>query len=58
MQEQQNGGPAPVGSQGQTNPALAAAMGQGGAGGLAMGPDQFAQQQLQAVQQLGLGAQG
>jgi hypothetical protein len=58
MQEAQNGGPASVGSQGQTNPQLAAAMGQGGAGGLAMAPDQFAAQQMQAVQQLGLGAQG
>jgi hypothetical protein len=58
LQEAQNGGPAPVGSQGQTNPQLAAAMGQGGAGGLAMAPDQFAAQQMQAVQQLGLGAQG
>ena len=50
--------PQPVGSQGQTNPELAAAMGQGGGNGMAMAPDQFAQQQLQAVQQLGLGAQG
>ena len=57
MQAQQNGS-APVGSQGQTNPALAAAMGQGGANGLAMSPDQFAGQQLQAVQQMGMGAQG
>ena len=48
----------PIGSQGQTNPELAAAMGQGGGGGLALSPDQFAQQQLQAAQQLGMGAQG
>ena len=58
MQAEQTRAPAPVGSQGQTNPALAAAMGQGGAGGLSMAPDQFAQQQLQAVQQMGMGAQG
>jgi len=53
-----NGGN-PIGSQGQTNPALAAQMG-GGAGqaGLAMSPDQFAQQQVQAAQQMGMGAQG
>jgi len=57
MQAQQNG-QAPVGSQGQTNPAAAAAMGQGGPNGLSMAPDQFAQQQLQAVQQMGMGAQG
>ena len=48
----------PGGSQGQTNVAAATAMGQGGANGLAMSPDQFATQQLQAVQQLGMGAQG
>ena len=48
----------PVGSQGQTNPALAAAMGQGGADGLSMAPDQFAQQQMQAVQQMGHGRSG
>jgi hypothetical protein len=49
----------PVGSQGQTNPALAAQMGGGsGQAGLSMSPDQFAMQQLQAVQQMGLGAQG
>jgi len=50
----------PVGSQGQTNPALAAGMGgqSNGPTGLAMSPDQFAQGQIQAVQQLGLGAQG
>jgi hypothetical protein len=48
-----------VGSQGQTNAGLAATMG-GGAGqaGLSLSPDQFAQQQVQAVQQMGLGAQG
>jgi hypothetical protein len=43
---------------GQTNPGAAVAMGQGGAGGVGMSPDQFASQKLQAVQQLGLGAQG
>jgi hypothetical protein len=47
----------PIGSQGQTNPGFAAAMGQGGAGGLSLAPDQFAQQQIQAAQQMG-GAQG
>jgi hypothetical protein len=53
-----NGGQ-PIGSQGQTNPALAAQMG-GGAGqaGLSLSPDQFAQQQVQAAQQMGMGAQG
>jgi hypothetical protein len=50
---------APVGSQGQTNPALAALMGGGsGQAGLSMSPDQFAAQQLQSVQQMGMGAQG
>lgn len=44
-----------IGSQGQTNPDLAAAMG-GGAGGLALSPDQLATQQVNAAQQLGLGA--
>jgi len=56
MQPTQN----PVGSQGQTNPGLAAAMGNGGRagpGGLSMSPDQFAQGQIQAVQSMGLGAQ-
>jgi hypothetical protein len=33
-------------------------MGQGGGGGLSMTPDQFTSQQLQAVQQQGMGAQG
>ena len=55
IQENMQPGPMPIGSQGQTNPALAAAMG-GQAGGLSVAPDQFAQQQIQAVQQLGLGA--
>jgi hypothetical protein len=60
IQEGMNGGaPMPIGSQGQTNPALAAQMG-GGAGqaGLSMSPDMFAQQQVQAAQQMGMGAQG
>jgi hypothetical protein len=48
-------GALPVGSQGQTNPDLAASMG-GQAGGLRLSPDQFATQQVQAVQQMGLGA--
>jgi hypothetical protein len=47
----------PIGSQGQTNPGLAAAMG-GQAGQLQVSPDQFANQQIQAVQQMGLGANG
>ena len=52
-------GQAPVGSQGQTNPQLAALMGGGsGQAGLSMSPDQFASQQLQAVQGMGMGAQG
>jgi hypothetical protein len=46
------GGPNPGG---QTNPGAAAAMGQGGANGLSMSPDQFTSQQLQAVQQMGGG---
>lgn len=46
----------PMGSGGQTNPGLAAAM--GGGNGLSMSPNQFAGQQLQAVQQMGMGAQG
>jgi hypothetical protein len=50
--------PGPLGSGGQTNPGLAASMGQGGGGGLSMTPDQFTSQQLQAVQQQGMGAQG
>jgi hypothetical protein len=33
-------------------------MGQGGGGGLSLAPDQFAQQQIQAAQQMGMGAQG
>jgi len=57
MQENMQPGPMPIGSQGQTNPALAASMG-GQAGGLAVSPDQFAQHQIQAVQQMGLGANG
>ena len=57
LQEGMQTGPLPIGSQGQTNPALAAGMG-GQAGGLRVSPDQFAQQQIQAVQQMGLGANG
>jgi hypothetical protein len=59
IQEGMDAGGNPIGSQGQTNPALAAQMG-GGAGqaGLAMSPDMFAQQQIQAAQQMGMGAQG
>jgi hypothetical protein len=57
VQEGMAPGALPVGSQGMTNPGLAAAMG-GGGGGLSVAPDQFAQQQIQAVQQLGLGANG
>ena len=53
-QEQMQPGPNPIGSQGQTNPALAAGMG-GQSGGLRVSPDQFAQQQIQAVQQMGMG---
>ena len=52
----QQGPPVPVGNPGQTNPALAIQMGQGNP--LSMNPDQYATQQLQAVQQLGQGAQG
>lgn len=54
IQEQAQPGPLPIGSQGQTNPALAAGMG-GQSGGLRVSPDQFAQQQIQAVQQMGMG---
>jgi len=59
IQQGMDAGGNPIGSQGQTNPALAAGMG-GGAGqaGLAMSPDMFAQQQIQAAQQMGMGAQG
>jgi hypothetical protein len=57
LQDGMQPGPLPIGSQGQTNAPLAAAMG-GQAGGLRVSPDQFAQQQIQAVQQLGLGANG
>jgi hypothetical protein len=55
IQEGMANGQMPIGSQGQTNAPLAAAMG-GQAGGLALSPDQFATQQVNAVQQLGLGA--
>jgi hypothetical protein len=59
IQQGMDQGANPIGSQGQTNPALAAQMG-GGAGqaGLSMSPDMFAQQQIQAAQQMGMGAQG
>ena len=59
IQQGMDAGGNPIGSQGQTNPALAVGMG-GGAGqaGLAMSPDMFAQQQIQAAQQMGMGAQG
>jgi hypothetical protein len=55
LQQGMQPGPLPIGSQGQTNPALAAGMG-GQSGGLRVSPDQFANQQIQAVQQLGVGA--
>ena len=45
---------------GQTNPALAGAMGGGGMGpgqGLSMSPGQFASQQIQAAQQIGVAPQ-
>ena len=60
VQDQMSPNMNPVGSQGQTNPALAAAMGgqSGGPTGLQMSPDQFASGQIRAVQGLGLGAQG
>ena len=56
MQDQMQPGQLPIGA-GQTNPALAGAMGGGQNGpgqGLRMSPGQFAQQQIQAAQQLGV----
>lgn len=49
----QQTGPNPIGSQGQTNVAAATQM--GGNNGLNMSPDQFAQAQVQAAQQMGGG---
>jgi len=53
IQGQMNPGTPPVGSTGQTSLPLGMGMAGPGANGLAYTPEQFAQQQLQAVQQLG-----
>jgi len=58
IQNELQPGPPQMGSQGMTNIPLAAGMGGGQLGpgqGLSQTPQQFAQQQVQAVQQLGMG---